>query len=497
MEWLLIILLSILGLLLFFKFRPKSYQSMLIDKQSAEQIAEQFIKRYVGVDVHNWKKYSMFWHDRDTVNKLHHMDLLNKNRQILYEWGLVEAWRIRFVSAHKSIIIGINANQEVTFLQVDVKRQDIPKINGEVQSPEHLLHSLNASTHGVWGNAFVTGNGKKEEDLNNTDLYWYTVESEEIRMKIAVEVQNGYLVSMGSAQEILTDKMNVAVKKEYLESTLNLSGVLGSFVAVIAALIILITQGGEVSLAYSLVMGCIMAAISSLTAKEDIELSIVNAYDSRISIKSVYLLGILSTALASLAAGFVVFIASLAGNFISTKKSLYLFEQLEWQSAVGVCVGIVTLGVFGLFFYILEKKNWLKISPELSDRTVYLSGFNLKQGLSVALQSSLAEETVYRLLAIPVIWWLSGNVYVAIGISSMLWAFLHQGTGYQPRWIRWFQLFVFGWILGFVYVYYGFVSVLVAHFVHNFILVSVPLFQYRYDKQRLHKQAKPQSIHNG
>ncbi len=434
----------------------------------------------------------MFWHDRETVNKLHHIGILDRLRPVLFDWGLVEAWRIRFVCENKSVIIGINANREVTFLRVDVRQKEMPRGSGPIQSHDQLLQELTVSTTGIWNQAKVTGTGNKEEDLKNIDTYWYLVESSELRMKITAEIRNGYMISLGTEQEILTDRMHQAVKKEYMESTLNLSGVLGSFVAVIAALLVLVFTEGEADLQVSLAMGAVMVIASAMTAKEDIELSIVNAYDARITVNMVYWLGILSTLLASLASGFVVFIGSLAGNFLSSQKELHLFEQTGAQIFSGISIGVASLGLFAVFFSVLERMGKLRMAPELSDRTVYLSGFTLKQGLSVSLQSSIAEETVYRLLAIPAIWWLSGNIYVGIGLSSMLWAFLHQGTGYHPRWIRWFQLFLFGWVLGLLYVYQGFLAVIVAHFIHNFLLVSMPLVQYKRQMGRVAVEANNQ-----
>ena len=88
--------------------------------------------------------------------------------------------------------------------------------------------------------------------------------------------------------------------------------------------------------------------------------------------------------------------------------------------------------------------NRLRISPELSNRSMFLSGFTLRQGLNMSLQSSIGEEVIYRLLIISLIFWLSGSMILSILISSLLWAIMHQVTGYDPRWIRWTHLFVLG-----------------------------------------------------
>ncbi|MDU0071196.1 MULTISPECIES: CPBP family intramembrane glutamic endopeptidase [Bacillus] len=474
--------ISVIGLLLFHKFKPLIYQSLLLDKDTARLICNKFIKRYVGIDVTDWDCYAMYWYDHDTVNKLHHLGLLNKVRQVLYHWGLVESWRIRFVNQNKSIIAGVNSKGEITFFHADVPRRELPKKVSKI-SPEQLKLELAASNEGLWSQAEVSGAGEKEEALENITTYWYIAESDNVRMKMTVELHNGCILSIGSEQEILTEKMGVAVKKEHLESTLGMTGVIGSLIAVIAAIMVLINMDSRADVTTSMILGGILICCNLLTLKEDIQLTIVNAYDSRISVKMVYIFGTLSTILAGLSTGFVVFICSLAGNTVGYSMKWSVWDNPASQVLSGISIGLACLGLSAAMFTVLEKKKLLRISPELSNRTVYLSGFTFRQGLNISLQSSLSEETVYRLLMIPTIWLLTDNMVIAVLVSSVLWAIMHQGTGYHPRWIRWLHLTLFGCLLGFVFLQYGFISVLAAHFIHNLILVCKPLWDYKVRKK--------------
>lgn len=478
------IMLALIGGLLYVKFKPDSYQSLLLDKEEAHKIASRFIRSYCGTDVSGWRYYAMYWHDRDTVNKLHHLGILDKVRPILYDWGLIEAWRIRFVGDNRSIIVGINAKSEVTFLNVDMHRKATPQKSTPILSGDQLQKELSSSKIGVWCKAKFIGEGKKEEDLEDVHTYWYLIESDEIRMKMTAVVANGYLINITTEQEINTNKMNNAVKKEYVESALNISGVLGSLLTVMIALIVLLMLDLHTNVVFSFILGMITFIASMLTVREDIQLGIVNAYDSRITEKMVYIMGIVSALLASLASGFVTFISSLAGVPLSEMLGIPLMENMKDQLLGGMGAGFASLGLSTWLFYVVKRMGFVRISPELSDRTVYMSGFNLKQGLSVSLQSSMSEEVVHRLLMIPALWWLTGNVYVAIGVSSILWASLHQATGYHPRYVRWGQLVALGFVLGILFVHLGFLSAFLAHFIHNFILICTPLLQFRYQLRR-------------
>lgn len=470
--------LAAAGMVLFNKFKPSTYRSLLPDRETARQIACRFIERYVGICVSDWKDYAMYWFDQDTVNKLHHLGLLNRVRHVLYEWGLVEAWRIRFVDRNWSIVAGIGSSGEITFLQVDVPIRDMPSDRGAVRSPEQLQRELAASENGLWAKVKAIGRGKKEEDLQNIETYWYMAESSDLRMKVTVEVRDGYIVRIGTEQEIRTDRMEEAVKQEQLEAAFHMTGVLGSFLAVVAALLVVMKLEVRADIASGLILGSIPLICSLLTVREDIQLAMVNAYDSRMTVRMMYTLGAFSSILAGMAVGFVVFICSYAGKSLGVNMNLLFLEHAGDQVVSGIGAGIACLGFFSTAFSILEKKKWLRISPELSNRTLYLSGFTFKQGFSMSLHSSISEETVYRLLAIPAIWWMSGNMAIAVFLSSLLWAIMHQSTGYHPRWIRRIQLGVFGCVLGFFFVQYGFLSVVVIHFVHNLVLVCMPIWKY-------------------
>lgn len=477
-----LLIFSIIGLWLFIKFKPTTYQSMIMDKKQAKELGEEYIEKLVGFSVKGWNSYEMFWHDRDMINRLHHLGLLTKCRNILMDWGLLESWRIRYVSGNKSIIIGLNYKGELTFLDVDLRQSDYENLR-KTTLIQNKIPNLLGKKGGLWEGVTQIGEGKLDADDSEVFTNWYLIEEEHIRMKLAVKSRNGNIISVASEQEIESMNTSNVVRQEMIESILNLSGVIGSFVAVICGLVVLIFTKGEVNWPFSLVIGLLLFISGLLTTKEDINLSLVNAFDSRLKKNQVILLGILAAILGSLASASVMFISSLAGYYVATLKNIPIISDWVNQILWGLGTGITCLGIFTLFFFLLERTRLLRISPELSDRTIYLSGFNLKQGLSISIQSSVAEETIYRLLGIAVIWWLTGSAMIGVVITSLLWAFMHQGSGYQPRWIRWFQLVIFGMILGYMFIHIGFISVIIAHFIHNWILTTYPVLSYMFNKK--------------
>ncbi|BBP86715.1 hypothetical protein BsIDN1_03330 [Bacillus safensis] len=361
--------------------------------------------------------------------------------------GLVESWRVRFVHQNQSFVIGVNAkNAKLLFFYADVRQTSLPHKGAQI-SLEGLKEQLTYSSKGLWAKTKPTGSGSKEEDFREIKTYWYLAEKEDIRLKVTVEMQSGVITYIGTDTEILTDQMNKVIRDEQVESTFGISGMLGSAAAMIIAILVLVLMNVQIQITLSLILGLIIVLVQSLTIKEDIQLTIVNAYDARMSVHTVQLLGILSTLFAGLLTGFVVFICSLAGGALVNELGLKFLDQSIVQIFIGLSAGIISLGITSLvFFYLLERMNRLRISPELSNRSMFLSGFTLRQGLNMSLQSSIGEEVIYRLLIISLIFWLSGSMILSILISSLLWAIMHQVTGYDPRWIRWTHLFCF-WVL--------------------------------------------------
>lgn len=481
--------LGVIGLVLFMKYRVSTIESNLLDKSEARKVSINFIKEFVGVDVEEWDVYSVYWYDHDTVNKLHHLGLLNKNRRVLHEMGLVESWRVRFVHEHQSFVIGVNAKHEVTFFYADVRQASLSNKANKI-SPEGLKDQLTYSSSGLWAKTQSTGSGSKEEDFREVKTYWYIAEKEDVRLKITVEMQSGVITYIGTDTEILTDQMNKVIRDEQVESTFGISGMLASAAAMVVAILVLVLMDVQTQIILSLILGLIIVLVQSLTVKEDIQLTIVNAYDARMSVNTVKLLGILSTMFAGLLTGFVVFICSLGGGALANKLGLAFLDRINEQIFIGLSGGLISLGITSFIFYLLEKINRLRISPELSNRSMFLSGFTLRQGLNMSLQSSIGEEVIYRLLMISLFLWLSNNTVLSILLSSFLWAIMHQVTGYDPRWVRWAHLFTFGCFLGYLFVNYGFICVLVAHFIHNLVLVCMPLWQFKF--QRYIHTKKPQ-----
>jgi membrane protease YdiL (CAAX protease family) len=145
--------------------------------------------------------------------------------------------------------------------------------------------------------------------------------------------------------------------------------------------------------------------------------------------------------------------------------------QVAWGLALaGMWAGLRTLGQAEG-----RRRGWLRVAPELEDEALRAGGHGLRQGVSLTLQSAIAEETLFRLLALSLLSWVTGVPWLAVAVTAALWSLVHADSGLWPRWPRKVELGVAGLALGAVVLEVGFLAALVAHAVFNATLLSTPL----------------------
>lgn len=482
----LILIAGIVSLGLFWRFRPPSYESSLLPKDEAIAIATKYIDHIIGVDVTGWKTFSNYWYDYEVVNRMHQLDLLEKWRYLLFDWGIIEAWRIRFIYENNSIVVNINAKREITFLNTNIRDHSLYReLSHMLSTPMEIISILNSPEKGaIWSSVEATGEGERIEDFSKIKNYWYVIEHNKVRMKFNVIVEDNRITQIYNDIDINTDKIQSIVRKEYQESALNLTSFIASLAATIIAIIALIYTTQVTGLFNSLLLVGIMSLAIVLTAVDDIKLSVVNAFDSRLTLKSIYIVSMLSALMGIIAYGFLTFIVSFAGFNLLRINGYQFFDNPLHQLFAGIGIGFICLSISTALFYVFQQKGLLRVSPELSSRSTYLSGFKYRQAVSISAQSSLLEELIYRLLGISLFVWLFHNEFLAVAITSVLWAFLHQGRGFSPPVFRWLQLVLIGVGFGYVFIHYGFLAAFIAHFIHNFMLISLPLFDYKLSKRK-------------
>ncbi len=147
------------------------------------------------------------------------------------------------------------------------------------------------------------------------------------------------------------------------------------------------------------------------------------------------------------------------------------------DAAVGAGAALGFLGYITLFYYAGTK--WLGIwSPVDPGVTEYMGGslpFLAPIGLS--LSAALTEEFAFRFFGVSVAKRFLKSTALAVILPAIVWAFLHSTYPVYPMHIRGVELTVGGALFGLLYLRRGILAAIVAHYLIDAILFSMPLIQ--------------------
>jgi hypothetical protein len=267
-------------------------------------------------------------------------------------------------------------------------------------------------------------------------------------------------------------------REQSKETSLGGAFTLGSFalmfLLVIASLVVAIRRhkGGQVRWRWSLIAGAIAggaAFVSGLLAYPLLK----SAYPTEIGFGVFVAMAVVSLLFGGLIYGLVVWVTGAAGESLTLDafpRSLDAFRgwtEGRWATPaaarevlIGYAVGLGFLGYITAF-YLLGRRHlgvWVPAEgPHSQLLGMYLPW--LVPAL-IAIQASVSEEFMLRLFG-----------------PAVIWAFGHSNYPVFPVYVRGIELTIAGVVFGWVFLRYGLVSMLVAHYAIDAILIAMPFLR--------------------
>jgi len=93
----------------------------------------------------------------------------------------------------------------------------------------------------------------------------------------------------------------------------------------------------------------------------------------------------------------------------------------------------------------------------------------------MAWAAAISEEALYRLLGIALFKKLFRSTFLAVLMTSVIWALSHTQYAIYPAYTRFVEVTVLGLIFGYAFLRYGFLAVLFAHASFDSLLMSLSL----------------------
>ncbi len=160
-------------------------------------------------------------------------------------------------------------------------------------------------------------------------------------------------------------------------------------------------------------------------------------------------------------------------GFLSTLLSSFCSVNVARQIFVGYLGAVIILGVQAFIFElgfkycgVWDELSWLTLAS-----TTVVPAFS---ALVIGFQASFGEEAMFRLFAINLFKKYGVPTILAVFFSAAIWGFGHTGYEIYPMWFRGIEVTCIGIIMGILYLRYGLVCVIAAHFLIDSFLSSLP-----------------------
>jgi hypothetical protein len=144
---------------------------------------------------------------------------------------------------------------------------------------------------------------------------------------------------------------------------------------------------------------------------------------------------------------------------------------------IGLCVGVAQLGYISLFYWIGQRwfGVWAPVDPNYDD--ALSTPLPWLYAIALGLLPAVGEELVFRLGGISLIQRFTGMPRLAVVATAVIWASLHTTYSQQPFFIRLIELTIVGIVFGTLFLRYGVLSSMAAHYTYNAALMGPLLAQ--------------------
>jgi len=143
---------------------------------------------------------------------------------------------------------------------------------------------------------------------------------------------------------------------------------------------------------------------------------------------------------------------------------------------IGISLAIVFMA-FQTLFYLAAKRYGAWAPADVSYSDTLNTAFPWILILLGGFLPAVLEEFSFRLFAIPFLEKISKSKLLAVLIPAVIWGFAHANYPNQPFWIRGFEVSVFGILIGFIFLKFGILAVLIWHYMVDAIYSSLLLFR--------------------
>lgn len=150
-------------------------------------------------------------------------------------------------------------------------------------------------------------------------------------------------------------------------------------------------------------------------------------------------------------------------------------KRINQGLLVGVFTGVIFF-IYEIAYYFLGRKLGFWAPAEIKYDDVFSTVLPWVYPLFTGFMAAVMEEGIFRLFGIPFLKKHLKSTWLAILITSVVWAFLHSNYPQSPWFVRGIEISVVGIVFGILFVRYGVVASIAAHYTFNALQVAIFMY---------------------
>lgn len=154
------------------------------------------------------------------------------------------------------------------------------------------------------------------------------------------------------------------------------------------------------------------------------------------------------------------------GGLLHYIRSTFWTRRIAQSILLGYLICLIMAGLQAVMIQLGQEHMGVWIEQHLT-KNLSTAAWPFLGALCLGLTVSFSEEIFYRLFAINLGRKIFKNTTVAVIVASLIWGFAHSLYPVFPAWFRGLEVFLLGLFLSVMYLRFGFIPVLVAHYLFD------------------------------
>ncbi len=226
------------------------------------------------------------------------------------------------------------------------------------------------------------------------------------------------------------------------------------------------------------------------------------SYDTSTSGSNFLLRQILSSFMGALGFGSIIAVSFMAAEGLDR---MAFPRHLQWwklwsagtggtlpvlgRTVAGYLFAVIIIG-FDVLFYLVTTTHfgWWSPADTLSDPNILANYFPWLDSIAISLQAGFWEESLFRAVPIAGVFLLTKNkksrnlwIIVVLVLQTLVFGAAHANYAQQPSYARILEMVVPFTLMGIIYIFYGILPAVIAHFTVDVFWISLPLWVSKSD----------------